>query len=68
MRGVIAGTVNRAKPTSQELQEVFSGHISENTLVLYDGLKSYKALEVTMGCIIKDVTKKAVRGFYNLNR
>ena len=65
--GAIAGTVNRAKPTSQELQEVFSGHVSENTLILCDGLKSYKALEVTMGCIVKDVTKETGSGFYNLN-
>ena len=65
--GAIAGTVNRAKPTSQELQEFFSGHISKNTLVLCDGLKSYKALEVTAGCIVKDVTKETGSGFYNLN-
>ena len=64
---VIAGTVNRAKPSSQELQEVFSGHISEDTLVLCDGLKSYKALEVAEGCIVKDVTKETGTGFYNLN-
>ena len=65
--GAIAGTVNRAKPTSQELQEVFSGQIYEDTLVLCDGLKSYKALEVTTGCIVKDVTKETGSGFYNLN-
>jgi len=65
--GAIAGTVNRARPASQELQEVFCGHISEDTLVLCDGLKSYKALEATTGCIVKDVTKETGSGFYNLN-
>lgn len=63
----IAGTVNRAKPSSQELQEIFSGHVCEGTLVLCDGLKSYKALEVTAGCIVKDVTKETGTSFYNLN-
>ena len=64
---VIAETVNRAKPSSQELQEVFKGHISEGTLVLCDGLKSYNALEASAGCIVKDVTKETGTGFYNLN-
>ena len=64
---VIAETVNRAKPSSQELQEVFKGHISEGTLVLCDGLKSYNALEASAGCIVKDVPKETGTGFYNLN-
>lgn len=65
---VIAGSVNRAKPSSQELLEVFSGHIAGDTLILCDGLKSYKALEAAEGCIIKDVTSETTgRGFYNLN-
>ena len=51
----------------KKLEDVFSGHISEDTLVLCDGLKSYKALEATTGCIVKDVTKETGSGFYNLN-
>lgn len=50
---MIVGTVNRAKSTSQEVQKVFSGRISENTLVLCDGLK--KTMKATGS------------GFYNLN-
>ena len=63
----MAETVNRAKPSSRELQDVFSGHISENTLVLCDGLKSYLALEGSTGCSVKDVNTEKGGGFYNLN-
>lgn len=63
----IAGTVNRAKPSSQELQEIFNGHICEGTLLLCDGLKSYKSLEATAGCIVRDVTRETGIEFYNFN-
>lgn len=63
----IAGTANRAKPSSQELQEIFGGHISEGTLILCDGLKSYQSLEVATGCSVKDVNSEAGAAFYNLN-
>ncbi len=63
----IAGTVNRAKPSSRELQEIFGGHISEGTLILCDGLKSYQSLEVTARCSVKDVNSEAGAAFYNLN-
>lgn len=41
---VIAATVSRAKPSGKELDEIFRGHIVENTLVLADGLRSYNVL------------------------
>lgn len=64
---VVAETLNRAKPSSQELQEIFSGHISEGTLILCDGLRSYQCLEETAGCTVKDVRSEAGTAFYNLN-
>ncbi len=51
----MAGTVNGVKPSSKELQTVFDGHISEDTLVLCDGLKGYIALKESTGCTVKDV-------------
>lgn len=63
----IAGSINRAKPSSRELGKMFKGHIKEGTLVLCDGLKSYLALEKDTGCSVKDVTKERSRKFFNLN-
>lgn len=65
--GVIAETVNRAKPSSQEIQAVFCGHISEDALILCDGLKSYRSLEEIVGCSVKDVNSETEKKFYNLN-
>lgn len=63
----MAETVNRAKPSSAELQSVFGSHISEDALVLCDGLKSYLALEGSTGCSIKDISMGENGRFYNLN-
>lgn len=65
--GVIAETVNRAKPSSDELEEVFSGHIAKDTLILTDGLRSYNVLETLAGCTVVDVNHEACRGLFNLN-
>lgn len=63
----IAGSINRAKPSSRELGKMFKGHIKEGTLVLCDGLKSYLALEKDTRCSVKDVTKERSGKFFNLN-
>lgn len=63
----MALTVNRAKPSSKELEEVFKGHIKEGTLVLCDGLKSYLTLEKKEGCSVRDVTREREGKFFNLN-
>ena len=65
--GVIAKTVNRAKPSSDEVEEVFSGHIAENTLILTDGLRSYNVLETHAGCTVVDVDHEECRGIFHLN-
>lgn len=64
---VMAKTVNRAKPSAVEIQEVFNDHIAENTLILCDGLKSYNSLESIAGCNIHSVKGETKTGFYHLN-
>lgn len=63
---VMAKAVNRAKPDSEELKEVYKGCFNENTLILCDGLKSYQALEDTYGCPVRDVNREDDR-FFHLN-
>ncbi len=65
--GVIAVTVNRAKPSSEELGRIFCGHIAEDTLVLTDGLRSYSALETLADCTVVDVNHEKSRGIFHLN-
>lgn len=65
--GVIAETVNRAKPSGDELSSIFRGHIAENTLVLTDGLRSYNVLESLTGCAVVDVSHKENKRMFNLN-
>ena len=65
--GAIAATVNRAKPSGKELDEIFRGHIAEDTLVLTDGLRSYNVLETLTSCTVVDVKQEADRGIFNLN-
>ena len=65
--GAIAATVNRAKPSGEELDEIFRGHIAKDTLILTDGLRSYNVLENLAGCTVVDVKKEESRGIFNLN-
>ena len=64
---VIAATVNRAKPSSEELKELFFEHIAENTLILTDGLRSYRILETIQGCTVVDINQQEGKGVFNLN-
>lgn len=65
--GVIAATVNRAKPSGKELEEIFRGHIAENTMILTDGLRSYRIFETFAVCTVVDVNQEGGRGLFNLN-
>lgn len=65
--GTIAETVNRAKPSGDELCDIFRGHIAEGTVALTDGLRSYHALESLANCAVMDVTKEENKRFFNLN-
>ena len=60
-------TVNRAKPSSDELKEIFNGHIAKDTLILTDGLRSYNVLETLAGCTVVDINHEACRGMFHLN-
>ena len=65
--GAIAATVNRAKPSGKEPDEIFRGHIAEDTPVLTDGLRSYNVLETLTSCTVVNVKREAGRGIFNLN-
>ena len=62
-----AASVNRARPSIDELKEVFTGHIADETLVLCDGLHGYSSLEELAKCSVKDVSSEPEDRFYNLN-
>lgn len=64
-----AATINRAKPGAEELSALFEEHISNEALVLCDGLKSYRSLPEATGCTVKDCHGLPEEGksFFNLN-
>lgn len=63
---VVIKAVNRAKPSMEEVAEVFTDHIADGALLLTDGLRSYNILESIADCSIKNVTDEK-SSFYNLN-
>ena len=63
----VAETVNRAKPSGRELCGIFGTHIAEDTLVLTDGLRSYKSLEAATGCTVVNVNTEKGKKIFNLN-
>ena len=65
--GVIAEAVNRAKPSSDELRNIFRGRIAEGTLALTDGLRSYHVLEALSDCAVVNVNKEQNKRFFHLN-
>lgn len=65
--GTIAETVNRAKPSSEELSSIFRGHIAEGTIALTDGLRSYRVLESLTNCAVVDVAHEQNKKIFNLN-
>ena len=65
--GVVATSVNRAKPSKTELESVFDGHIAQDTLLLTDGLRSYNVFSSISGCSVLDVNAEEKEGFLNLN-
>ena len=63
----MAHAVNRAKPSCEELEQVIRNHVSEEALVLCDGLRGYTSLEGSIGCVVKNVTEEKQGNFYHLN-
>lgn len=62
--GAVAVTVNRAKPDASELKAAFRGYLDENSLVLCDGLKSYRILSTEYGCSVKDINLETEKYFH----
>ena len=62
----IAETVNRAKPSKEELASIFADHIKDGTLLLTDGLRSYSTFEGFKNCSVMDATRTN-GAFFNLN-
>lgn len=65
--GVVAASINRAKPSGEELEKIFRGHIAGSALMLTDGLRSYRVLEMLADCTVVDVNHEEHYGFFNLN-
>ena len=63
----VAASVNRAKPTKEELEQVFGGRVADGSLLLTDGLLSYKSLENLSECTVLDVNREDHKGGCNLN-
>lgn len=62
-------SANRAKPDAEKLAGLYKEHIVQGTLVLCDGLKSYRVLPTVAECTVKDCS--GINGdkkrFYHLN-
>ena len=56
--GAMAMTVNRAKPSIEELKDIFDGRISPGTLLLVDGLRGYDSLESFISESSEEVLEK----------
>ena len=64
-----ANTVNLASPSADEIKTVFDGHIAPGTVLLTDGMKSYKALQDNMDCFVGSIPVAAQKskGIASLN-
>lgn len=64
-----AATINRAKPSAEELRLLFEHHIVDGTLILCDGLRSYNVLPSFANCIVKNCKNNddGEQCFYHLN-
>lgn len=67
--GAVVEAVNRAKPDSSELEQVYNGHLGNDSLILCDGLKSYNILKELADCTVKDINtaNEDEKCFFNLN-
>jgi hypothetical protein len=63
---VIAETVNRATPSSDELIEVFDNNINKESIAISDDGKGYKKMAEICGC--KIVNANIEDSTYTLNR
>ena len=62
-----AVTVNRAKPSNDEIKKAFGEHIEEGAVLFTDGLKGYKVLEETVDCMVNGVTIEEMKNSKTAN-
>ncbi len=64
-----AATINRAKPSAEELKLLFEHRIADGTLILCDGLRSYNVLPSFANCTVKNCNNNddGEQCFYHLN-
>jgi transposase-like protein len=68
-----ARSMGRATPTSEEITDVYTGHIAKSALVICDGEKSYNILPEICHCAVREVKrldendKNVTDSFYNIN-
>ncbi len=65
--GAVAMAVNRAKPSKEELEKIYSGHFEAGTVALTDGLRSYSVLRKQFHCLVVDVNHEEDKSFFNLS-
>ena len=56
-----AVTVNRAKPSNEEIKRAFKTHIEEGTIIFTDGLKGYQVLEESVDCKVNGVSVEEMK-------
>ena len=56
-----AVTVNRARPSNDEIQQAFDSHIEEGTVIFTDGLKGYHILEENVDCRVTGVSVEEMK-------
>ena len=64
-----AVTLNRARPSVEEIKAAFQGHMTTGCVAFTDGLKGYGHLEEVVDCVIESVDKQEQKnaGTANLN-
>jgi len=64
-----AETVNRAKPSSEEIKDVFENHIESGSVIFTGDAKGYNVLEDAIDCAVEsvDVAEQKERKVANLN-
>lgn len=64
-----AVTLNRARPSVEEIKAAFQGHMTTGCVAFTDGLKGYGHLEEVVDCVIESVDRQEQKnaGTANLN-
>ena len=64
-----AVTLNRARPSAEEIKTAFQDHIESGCVAFTDGLKGYRHLEDALDCVIESVNRQEQKnaGTANLN-